>query len=33
MGNDGGSIPKRIDMVKEKTIEPKKDMVTINKNK
>ncbi len=33
MGNDGGSIPKRIDLVKEKAKEIKKDTLTINQNR
>lgn len=33
MGNDGGSIPKRIDLVKEKAAQKKKDLVTINQNR
>lgn len=33
MGNDGGSIPKRIDLVKEKAKEIKKDTLSINQNR
>jgi len=33
MGNDGGSIAKRIDLVKEKSKEVKKDTVAINQNR
>ena len=33
MGNDGGSIAKRIDLVKEKTKEIRKDTVSINQNR
>ena len=31
MGNDGGSIPKRVDLVKQKKKEVKKDYIAINK--
>lgn len=33
MGNDGGSIAKRIDLVREKTREVRKDTITINQNR
>lgn len=33
MGNDGGSIAKRVDLVKEKPKEIKKDIVSMNKNR
>ena len=33
MGNDGGSIPRRVDMVKARTPEVKKDYVEMNKNR
>lgn len=33
MGNDGGSIAKRIDLVREKTKEIRKDTVSINQNR
>lgn len=33
MGNDGGSIAKRIDLVREKKKEVKKDKITNNQNR
>lgn len=33
MGNDGGSIPKRIDLVREKAKEIRRDTLTINQNR
>jgi hypothetical protein len=33
MGNDGGSIAKRVDLVKEKKKEIKKDTLTMNQNR
>lgn len=33
MGNDGGSIPKRVDLVREKAKEIRRDTLTINQNR